>query len=77
MTDNFYIDDCLDSFHTVQEAIKVSNDATNALSKDGFCPTKWVSNDQQLLKTIPSQKVSLTFFNSHFDVISIERALGI
>ena len=39
------MNDYLDSFHTVQKAIKVSNDVTNALREGGFCLTKWVSND--------------------------------
>ena len=57
--DNFYMDDYLDSFHTVQEAIKVSNDVTNALSKGVSHLAKWVSNkNQQILKTLLSQEVS-------------------
>ena len=77
ITDNFYMDDCLHSFHAVQEAIKVSNDVTNALSEGGFRLTKWVSNDKQILKVLPSQEVSSTLVNLDFDDISIERALGI
>ena len=75
--DNFYMDDYLDSFHTVQEATKVSNDVANALSEGGFRLTKWVSNDQQILKALPAQEVSSTLINLDFDDISIERALGI
>ena len=45
ITDNFYLDDYLDSFHTVQEVVKVSNAATNALSEGGFRLTQWVSNE--------------------------------
>ena len=71
------MDDYLDSFHTVQEAIKVSNDVTNALSEGGFHLTKWVSKDQQILKALPSQEVSSTLINLDFDDISIEGALGI
>ena len=77
ITDNFYMDDYLDSFHTGQEAIKISNDVANALIEGGFRLTKWVSNDQQILKTLPSQKVSSTLINLGFNDISIERALGI
>ena len=71
ITDNFYIDDYLDSFHTVQEAIKVPNDVTNTLSEGGFRLTQWVSNDQQILKTLPSQEVSSKLINLDFDDISI------
>ena len=35
-----------------------------------------VSNDQQFLKPLPSQEVSSTLINLHFDHIPIERALG-
>ena len=77
ITDNFYMDDYLDSFHTVQEAIKISNDVANAISEGGFHLTKWVSNDKQILKALPSQEVSSTLINLDFDDISIERALGI
>ena len=77
ITDDFYMDDYLDSFHIIQEAIKVSNDVTNALSDGGFHLTKWVSNDQQILKALPSQEVSSTLINIDFDDVSIERAPGI
>ena len=40
ITDNFYMFCYLDSFRTVQEAIKVLNDVTNALSEGGFQLTK-------------------------------------
>ena len=52
ITDNFYMVDYLDSFYTLQEAIKISNDVANALSEGGFHLTKWVSNDQQILKAL-------------------------
>ena len=77
ITNNFYMDDYLYLFHTVKDAIKVPNDITNALSEGGFHLTKWVSNDQQILKALPSQEVSSTLINLDFDDISIERALGI
>ena len=71
------MDDYLDSFHTVQEAIKVSNNVGNALREGGFRQTKWVSNDQQIVKASLSQEVPSTLINLDFDDISIEKALGI
>ena len=53
------------------------NDVTKALSEGGFRLTKWVSNDQQILKPSPSQEVSSTLINLDFDDALIERALGI
>ena len=55
----------------------MSNNVTNALSEGGFCLTKWVTNDQQILKALSSQEVSSKLINLYFDDISIERALGI
>ena len=63
------MDNYLDSFHKVPEAIKVSNDITNALSEGRFRLKKWASNDQQILKALPSQEVSLTLINLEFDDI--------
>ena len=77
ITDNFYMDDYLDSFHTVQKAIKVSNNVGNALREGGFRLTKWLSNDQQIVKASLSQEVPSTLINLDFDDISIEKALGI
>ena len=71
------MDDYLDSFITVQETIKVSNNVTNVLSEGGFGLTKWVFKDKQILKSSPSQAVSSTFINLGFGDISIERALRI
>ena len=46
ITNSFYIEDYLDPFYTVQEAIKVSNDVAKAVSEGGFWLTKRVSNDK-------------------------------
>ena len=42
-----------------------------------FCLTKWVFNDQLILKALLSQEVSSTLVNLEFDDISIEKALEI
>ena len=76
ITDNFYMGDYLDLFHTVREAIKVPNDVTNNLSEGGFHIKKRLSNDQQILKALPYQEVSLTLIILDFDQKSIARALG-
>ena len=52
----------------------MSEDAINT-SEGGFRLTKWVSNNQQILKTLPSQEIPSTFINLDFYNISIERAL--
>ena len=41
---NFYVDDCLKSTTTVNEAVKLSGDLSKLLGKGGFHLTKWMSN---------------------------------
>ena len=71
ITGNCYMDDYLDSFYTVQEAIKLSNDVTNTLSERGFRLVKRVTNDQQILKALPSEEIPPILINLDFDDISI------
>ena len=61
INNNFYMDDHLNSFHDINEVMKVSNDVTGALKEEGFCLTKWISNDQHILEKLPSQELSLGF----------------
>ena len=74
---DFYIDDYQDSFYTVQKTIKILNDVTNTLRRGGFCLAKWVYNEQQILKALPSQLVSSRLVNRDFDDISHKTQVGI
>ena len=50
---NFYVDDCLRSVATADQAIKLVKDLTEACSQGGFTLTKWVSNNCEVLASIP------------------------
>ncbi|KAK3753087.1 hypothetical protein QZH41_001789 [Actinostola sp. cb2023] len=50
---NFYVDDCLKSLPNAQEAISHSRDLCQLLRKGGFRLTKWISNNREVLNTIP------------------------
>ncbi|KAK0146187.1 hypothetical protein N1851_014504 [Merluccius polli] len=50
---NFYVDDCLRSVSTADQAIKLVKDLTEACSQGGFTLTKWVSNNSEVLASIP------------------------
>lgn len=50
---NFYVDDCLRSVATVDHTIKLVKDLTKACSQGGFTLTKWVSNNCEVLASIP------------------------
>ena len=55
------MDHYLNSFHDINEVMKVSKDVTGALKEEGFCLTKWISNDQHILEKLPFQELSLRF----------------
>lgn len=77
ISNNLYIHDYLDSFHTKEVAMGILKDITGALKKWGFCLTKRISIDQHILDKLPSQEQSPTFATLDFDNLRNERALGI
>ena len=76
---NFYVDDCLFSTSSVQEAVKMTSDLTAACEGRGFHLTKWVSNEQEVLKTIPEKERAKSVRDLNLDDKNqvTERALGI
>ena len=48
VNENFYMDDDLDSFENVTDAIKISRDLVSLLKLGGFNLTKFVSNDDEI-----------------------------
>ena len=47
--DNFYMSHYLDSFHTMQEVMKVKIDVTNVLVKGGVCLNQLIPRDATFL----------------------------
>ena len=74
---NFYVDDCLTSTATVEEAIKLISDLREACAQGGFSFTKWVSNSREVLASIPEHHRAKQFKELDLDKEPIERALGI
>lgn len=56
---NFYVDDCLRSVATVDRAIKIVKDLTEACSQGGFTLTKRVSNNCEVLANIPEHRAKV------------------
>ncbi|XP_051785426.1 uncharacterized protein LOC127528747 [Erpetoichthys calabaricus] len=52
---NFYMDDCLRSVTTEEQAIKLTKDLQALCLKGGFHLTKWVSNNREVLLSIPEE----------------------
>ena len=50
---NFYVDDCLKSVPTVDDAVQLINDLGDACGKGGFRLTKWISNNRTVLESVP------------------------
>ena len=47
------MDDFLDSFSSQIEAINICEEISEILKKGGFYLTKFVSNDKEILKSLP------------------------
>ena len=50
---NFYVDNMLKSFSTVEEAITVIQQVKDLCSNGGFNLTKFISNNTIVIKSIP------------------------
>ncbi|XP_033109301.1 uncharacterized protein LOC117110650 [Anneissia japonica] len=74
---NFYVDDCLKSVKTTEEAIELSSQLRELLAKGGFRLTKWLSNDRQVLEKIPKSERAATVFNLDLQELPVERTLGV
>ena len=74
---NFYVDDCLKSIATKEEAIGLTKQLKALVPRGGFNLTKWTSNSQAVLKEIPvadqSKKVKERSLDAHLE----DRALGV
>ena len=74
---NFYFDDCLDSFTNRINAIKTIHDVIRILNTGGFRLHKWISNDREILLSLPSSEISSKVVDLELNVLPIERALGL
>ena len=51
--DNFYKDDCLDSFSNKNSAISTIKDVICSLRTGGFRLQKWIANDREICRSLP------------------------
>ena len=78
MLHNFYVDDCLRSVPTEAEAIRLVKDLKDVCRRGGFRLTKWLSNNREVLKTIPQEDrvKNIRSLDLNRDPLPAERALG-
>ena len=74
---NFYMDDYLDSFTNRINAIKTIHDVINILNTGGFRLHKWISNDREILLSLPNSEISSKVVDLELNDLPIERALGL
>ncbi|XP_060557429.1 uncharacterized protein LOC132717868 [Ruditapes philippinarum] len=74
---NFYVDDCLKSVPSEQEAIDLAMNLKKMLSLGGFRLTKWLSNSRNVLKTIPESDLAKSVISLTPGEKCNDKALGI
>ena len=75
---NFYVDDCLKSMPSEQDALQLVKNLTNACHLGGFHLTKWVSNSRTVLSAIPEEDRAKEVKMLDLDKeLPMERALGL
>lgn len=75
---NFYVDDCLKSVATSEQASSLIQELTEMLAKGGFRLTKWLSNQAEVIASIPESERSSSLLDLDLDNerLPIERTLG-
>nr|CAB3263249.1 uncharacterized protein LOC108949296 [Phallusia mammillata] len=74
---NFYVDDCLKSVATLQEAKQLVQEIRALLQRGGFHLRKWLSNDERVLDDVPKSDSAKTSFSLKDDTGQVERVLGV
>ncbi|CAC5361143.1 unnamed protein product [Mytilus coruscus] len=75
---NFYVDDCLKSVSSEQQAIKLATDLQSMMKMGGFRLTKWLSNRRNVLNAIPeSERASSVVSLGPSDMLPSDKALGV
>ena len=74
---DFYVDDCLQSVPTIPGAQRLSKQLIDILAKGGFKLTKWLSNERDVIASIPEDKRAGSMKDMDLDKLPLERTLGV
>lgn len=76
---NFYVDDCLKSVKSAENAIEVVYQLREMLSKGGFRLTKWSCNSLEVLSTVPQSERDQPVLDLDLDKdkLPMQRTLGL
>ncbi len=75
----FYVDDCLVSVHSEDEAVSLYHNLVAICAKGGFALTKWISNSRDVLVRIPEElrAKNVKDLDLGQDLLPVERVLGV
>ncbi|CAI5670611.1 unnamed protein product [Oreochromis niloticus] len=75
----FYVDDCLVSVGTDEEAVLMYQELVSLCAKGGFLLKKWITNKPGVLEAIPEshRATGMKELNMELDSSMIERVLGV
>ena len=74
---NFYVDDCLKSVQSEQDAVRLAGQLRDLLAKGGFRLTKWLSNSHRVIELVAVSERAGTVKNLDLDHLPVEHALGV
>lgn len=74
---NSYVDDCLKSVTETEKAIKLIKELRQLLARRSFRLTKFVSNDVNVLSSIPESERAQSVVSLDLDEVPVERVLGV
>ena len=74
---NFYVDDCLKSVRSEEDAVRLSSELSQLLKRGGFRLTKWLSNKRKVVESVPESDRAASVRDLDFDHTLVERALGV
>ena len=71
---NFYVDDCLKSVQSEQDALRLTGQLRGLLAKGGFRLTKWLSNSRRVIESVPTSEIAGSVKNLDLVHLLVERA---
>ena len=74
---NMYVDDLLKSTETTEKAIRLVRQLRELLQRGGFRLTKWFSNDEKVLASVPKSERAKSVVNLKGDRLPTENTLGL
>lgn len=74
---NLYVDHCLTSVATEEEALSLYHDLRAICCEGGFLLTKWISNSRHVLAVIPEEHRAKEVKDLDHDQLPVERMLGV